>query len=220
MNDMRRTVDEFSNEAVNQLHEFEEFKYLYYASPPQIELLNNIASQFFSDLFSIFVDRIVLNVCRLTDPAKSCGQENLSIHTLHNRCSNHSAYPKDEAVQLVEQLEGLTSSVKDWRHKIAAHLDLSVATGCAKVKDFVPSDIEEFYKVLQRYLDLIYECLFQDVFPIQIVAQFGAADLVEALQQAYAFQRLLEKEPLHYSEVLLKSKFGQSTPDTVKQHEV
>jgi hypothetical protein len=220
MNDLRKTADEFSNEVVNQLHEFEEFKYLYYTSPSQIELLNNIASGFFSDLFSIFVDRIVLNTCKLTDPAKSCGQENLSIRALHNRCSNHSAYPKDEAVQLVEQLEGLASSLKDWRHKIAAHLDLSVATGRAKINDFVPSNIEEFYKVLQRYLNVLYESLFQDVFPIQTVAQFGAADLVEALQKAYAFQRLLEKEPLHYSELLLKSKYGQLTPDAVKQHGV
>lgn len=220
MNDLRKTADEFSNEAVNQLHEFEEFKYLYYTSPPQIELLNNISSHFFSDLFSIFVDRIILNVCKLTDPPKSCGQENLSIRTLHNRCSNHSAYPKDEAGQLVEQLEGLTSSVKDWRHKIGAHLDLSVATGRAKINDFVPSNIEEFYKILQRYLDLLYKSLFQDVFQIQTVAQFGAADLMEALQQAYAFQRLLEGEPLHYSEVLLKSKFGQLTPDILRQHEV
>ena len=122
--ELRQVVNAFSNEVVNQYHEFGEFKFLYYTSESQIELLNMVASQFFAELFYILLDRIVLNASKLTDPVKTFGHENLSVRTIHKRCSVCTDYPRADAENLVMRLEKITISVKNWRNKIAAHLDL------------------------------------------------------------------------------------------------
>lgn len=207
---LRQIADAFSNEVVNQYHEFEEFRFLYYSSSSQIELLNTIARGFFSDPFSILTDRIVLNISKITDPVKSCGRDNLSIRTLHSQCSQHLGYPRDEGDKLVERLETFRSSVEGWRNK-SVHFDLSVATRRTEIQDrLVPSIVVEFYSILQEYLNLVYHSLFNQPFPIQTVSQFGAADMVRALKQAYAFECLLEKEPERYSDEFLNSKFGSA----------
>ncbi len=209
--DIRKLVRAFADEAVYQVHEFNEFRTLYYSSEKRIDLLNVTAKNFFSDLFYLFLDRIVLNVSRLTDRQWAGRNERLSLEALHIRCSTHGDYPVEPAGALVAQMRAIGADLKRWRHKRAAHLDLRVALDLDEIgTEFVPSRIQEFYDLVQQYVTLVYEHLFHDVFELRTVAFYGAEDLIRALKDAHALRRVLKRDPLAYDRLLRDSGFADA----------
>ena len=78
---------EFRDEVVRQYHEFSEFSFLYYRSEACIHLLNAVAKHFFGELFYVMLDRLVLGVSKLTDPAGSGDCACLSFDYVHSKLS-------------------------------------------------------------------------------------------------------------------------------------
>jgi hypothetical protein len=116
MNDLKKAFDAFLAEFIGNQEEFRDFKSLYYESPKRINLLNEVSDQFFARLFWIYVDRIILNACKMTlDPKGSGDKENLSLEGLESLfSSNGISIPNCESAQLYKkQKKGQSESLKD-----------------------------------------------------------------------------------------------------------
>ena len=59
-----------------------QYRQLYARSPERIALLNQVAGHFFGVVQDTLFEDVLLHLARLTDPAKSVGNENLTLKRL------------------------------------------------------------------------------------------------------------------------------------------
>ncbi|MBX9694343.1 MAG: hypothetical protein K2Z81_18300 [Cyanobacteria bacterium] len=86
----RKAADALASIAVEHYHDFKQFVGIYYESPEQIAILNATAPGFFADLHRWLIDRIVLNVRKVLDPAQTMGKTNLTVPALHQISSRQN----------------------------------------------------------------------------------------------------------------------------------
>ena len=91
----------------------------------RIELLNEAAGQFFRITQDALWNDVILHICRLTDPPKSCGKSNLTICSLPDLISKKSL--KTEVSSKIEEVKEKTNFCRDWRNRALAHKDLRLA---------------------------------------------------------------------------------------------
>lgn len=93
--------------------------------PEQIAMLNNVASNFFYILRRLLFEDAMLNLCRLTDPAKTFGRhENLTIMNLSDAVSDSGLKASVDAA--ASQARTQCDFARQWRDKRLAHTDLHV----------------------------------------------------------------------------------------------
>ena len=101
-----------------------EYVSLFGSKPERITILNKAASNFFRLVQDVFWDDIILHIARLTDPPATGKNANLTILAL----------PSIAPEQIKHKLEDLAAALvlkvefcREWRNKLVAHKDLSVA---------------------------------------------------------------------------------------------
>lgn len=101
---------------------------LYETNKERIDLLNNVAPYFFHTVQNVFLTDIFMNICRLTDPAKTGKKENLTLDRLFQTIDKNK-YP-----DLVKSVEEKLDVVKEkcepfrkYRNRLLAHKDLPTA---------------------------------------------------------------------------------------------
>ena len=198
---------ELHRDAVIQVHEFAEFKKLFYGSEARLDLLNATATHFFGELYYVRLERLVLNVSRLTDPAGSGERQNFSVAYVHNQLIGDSRYPRTDAELLISLLTEVRTHVGTWRSKLIAHRDLEIALERKSAGEITAAQFEHFYDLLQRYLTLVYTALGLGPCDLDTPGMHGVDELVKALQNAAAFQELFDADPLTYSDQLRRSKY-------------
>lgn len=136
---------------------------LYETNKERIDLLNNVAPYFFHIVQNVFLTDIFMNICRLTDPAKTGKKENLTLDRLFQTIDKNK-YP-----DLVKSVEEKLDVVKEkcepfrkYRNRLLAHKDLPTAL---KVnRDPIPGinhkmiedallSIRELLNTIQLYFD-------------------------------------------------------------------
>ncbi len=112
---------------VAQLHlNWGEFVELFGSKPKRIDLLNQIAPQFFSTVQDVFWQATLLHIARLTDASEfGKGKLNLKIQNLPKLVSDHGT--NKVAAELVETALKETEFCRDWRNRYIAHRDLDLA---------------------------------------------------------------------------------------------
>lgn len=206
--DSRKVADEFARWAADQYHYFKEFLNLYDFSEKRRKLLDETAQGFFSDLFWMYIDRIIQNVSNLTDPPGTGKNPNFSIHSVHNYFKGCARYNAKNAEILVKNIEAKAKKVRTWRNKLGAHYDWHVAIGNKSVSDrFVRGDFDVLYDNLQKYVDLLFSSVFDTVYPIDTVSYYGTSELVRALQEAYALRDLKKGDIKTYHKLMSSSAF-------------
>lgn len=200
-------LKEFKHELVNQHHEFMEFKYLYYGSKIRIDLLNEIAKHFFRKLCFILLERLVLNVSKLTDPVGGGQRKNLSLDYVHELFSVDPRYPLQFAKNLIQEAKKARKHVALWRNKLISHKDLDTALGKKDAGELVPSEIGKFYDLMQNYIEAVNQAFGKGPYPINTVAHDGASDLVSAMKRAVAFDELFKRDPAVYDVALNRIRF-------------
>ena len=94
-----------------------------YSNPDNVDLLNRFSGHFFGVLQTIMWDDLLLCVTRLTDPARTGRNENLSIARLAYYCEDPELREKVE--EGIEQATGAARFARDWRNRRISHTDLS-----------------------------------------------------------------------------------------------
>jgi hypothetical protein len=201
-------LTELRDEVVRQYHCFSEFRFLYYRSEICVDLLNAVAKHFFGSLFYMMLEKLVLGVSKLTDPAGSGNRACLSFDYVHNELSHDNRYPADDVGELLTQIEAVRDHLSRWRSKLIAHKDVSVALGHVSLGEVIPARLEEFFEIAQKYLELVFEKFGLGQCPIAAPAIHGADELVKTLKYGMAFTELLEQEPQTYDGYLRASRFN------------
>lgn len=151
------------------------------------------------------LDRLVLGVSKLTDPAGSDSRINLSLGYVHDGLVHDARYPKAEAEKLIFEAMQVREHLEVWRSKCIAHNDVSVALGLCDAGEVIPEPIKEFYSVAERYLNLVHGKLGLGPCPIYTPGIHGADELVKALKSAMVFKQLFESDPETYIDHLQAS---------------
>jgi hypothetical protein len=94
-----------------------------------IEQLNRFAKRTLISMLPALVDSIYIRISRLTEPAKRCGHENLTLGSLVHLLKACGNEPKaNEANQQFQGLRTLTHNIREeHRNQKYAHVDFDVA---------------------------------------------------------------------------------------------
>jgi hypothetical protein len=206
-------VKAFCNTCVSLRSTWEHYRILFEGSDLKRELLQGVAATFFYDLHALLVRHLVLEICKITDPARTKGRDNLTIKFL----IQHSEFSSTPAT--LDRLKRLSGSIHAFRDKIVparnrliAHLDresvqLGQPLGGAPQDDWLQFwiDLQDFLNIMDKhYVDP------NGHFYLNGIAQLSDADmLVKALKDSTYFRTLLDgKETTRRaSDVAFGSKF-------------
>ncbi len=177
---------ELSTDLVNQWHDYLEFECLFYGTEARVALLNRVAKHFFGELFFAHLDRVVLAVSRLTDPAGSGNRQNLSIWAVHGHYASISSYPSESFGRVATAATIARSHTAKWRNKRIAHPDAKAVLNKTNLGEIRPAVLRDFYEQCGKYVSDLSEALGQGLFPVDTVSQHGAEDLVTWLKRAVA----------------------------------
>jgi hypothetical protein len=127
---------------------------LYASTPERIDLLNQSASSFFAIVQHLTIDDIIMRISRLLDPAKTSGQDNLTLDRLLKGLDPKPT-PAVEArlADIRAKLTDAWSNPKLHRHKRLAHNDLRTMTKVAPLPQLTLGDIDTTLGLLREFLD-------------------------------------------------------------------
>lgn len=160
---------------------FDEYSVLYQHSELRRSLLHAVAQQFFRDLNHILVEYILLNMCKLTDPPSSCGNDNLTFK------QSMEVVGPDVSKQLgldesSEKIHQIRPHVTPARNKIIAHADRNTLLSGETLGAF-PKDVgDAFWEGLERFVDAVHRHYFHEPFCLRPVKQHGARQLISHLK--------------------------------------
>ncbi len=117
---------ELWQEAVYLHSKWMEYVTLYGSKPERIPLLNKAAPTFFRMVQDVFWDDALLHIARLTDPpASGQNKTNLTLRNLPNLTGDVGL--RENLESLIKKLLAQSEFCRDWRNKLVAHRDLTLA---------------------------------------------------------------------------------------------
>ena|SRR5205809_463892 len=125
---------------ISRLHvKWEQYRSLYGHSAEPVDLLNEIAPNFFRTVQDVLLDEVLLHIARLIDSPESMGQKNLTLRRLPLLIRGKKF--RDE-VQSSWQYNENTSFARDRRNALLARYDLELALGTSarQLEAALPSD--------------------------------------------------------------------------------
>jgi len=207
----RKVADEFARWVTFQYHDFKEFQTLFGGPERQHELLEKTAIDFFEDLFWMYIERIIQNISKLTDPPQTRGFNNFSIRHIHDYFKECCSYrtKAGDAEKIIKDIEDKAKKLRPWRNKLINHYDFDYATDKKVVSEkFFPKDIEDLYISLKKYVELLFSSVFDEVkSSIDMVTFHGVDELIRALKEARALRVLRDHDINVYHNLMSNSEF-------------
>lgn len=101
------------------------YRQLFAGSPERIDMLNECASVFFLIIQDVLLDEVMLSLSKLTDPAKTGKNENMSLEQLQTLLEAYGdAIHASKSRLILDKLHDQCAPFRNWRDKQLAHLDL------------------------------------------------------------------------------------------------
>ena len=135
---------------------------LYAKSDRRIKLLNDSAGFFFRIVQDLLWEDVIISIARLTGPIRSMGKDNLTLRRLPGLVQDTALRLELQAA--VDQSVIAATFAKDWRNRLLAHRDLSLAIG---------SEAEPLALASRTIVREALSCM-QKVFDILHVRHFGS----------------------------------------------
>lgn len=136
---------------------WDEYVELFGKRPSRVKLLNEAAPIFFRIVEYSLRESIFVHITRLTDPPRSCGNDNLSIQRLTDLVDD---VIKEILIAKIKEAKEKSNFCRDWRNRRIAHKDLGLVLDIqaeplepasrAKVKDALQS-ISSVLNVISGY---------------------------------------------------------------------
>jgi hypothetical protein len=158
--------------------------------------MSRVANIFFGDLSSMLRENIILQVCKITDPAKDAyGNDNLTIDFLLQHFVGSNSEPSERSSLALEvepatmqRLTELNNKLQDFRRKILparnkliSHLDRETIRTGAPLGGVPDSEWNEFWSNLQDLVCIIYDKVVGERFYIN-TTRSDADGLLNSLQ--------------------------------------
>jgi hypothetical protein len=153
----KEDVDAFRDSCVLLRSQWKHFTTLFEGTELKRELLQTTAPTFFGDLNRLFIEHLVLRICRLTDNAQTMGRKNLTVKFLIAH-SDFSAAPEtfEKLKRISTNIDGFRELILPARNRFISHLDLEAVRlgnplGAASMDKW-----KQFWLDLQDFLDLMH----------------------------------------------------------------
>ncbi len=193
-------VESFADSCVLLRSQWAHFMTLFEGSDLKRELLYTTAPTFFADLNRLFVEHLVLHICRLTDEAQTMGRKNLTVKFLieHSDWSN--------APDTLAKLKPISDSIHRFRKRVLparkrfiAHLDLSAVRLDQPLGAASNDEWKQFWLDLQDFVQLMFRHHVDpnSLFHLNGIGGMSDADrLLTALRNAKLFDAVLNDQEI------------------------
>jgi hypothetical protein len=154
----KEDVEAFRDSCVLLRSQWEHFITLFEGTELKRELLQSTARTFFGDLHRLFVEHLVLHICRLTDSAQTMGRKNLTVKFL----IEHSDF--SSAPDILKKLKRISADIDAFRelilparNRFISHLDLEAVRLGDPLGAASTDKWKQFWADLQEFLDLMHQ---------------------------------------------------------------
>jgi len=196
----KEDVESFADSCVLLRSQWAHFMTLFEGSDLKRELLYTTAPTFFSDLNRLFIEHLVLHICRLTDEAQTMGRKNLTVKFLIEH-SDWSSTPDTLA-----KLKPISNSIHRFRKRVlparkwfVAHLDLSAVRLDQPLGAASNDEWKQFWLDLQDFVQLMFRHHVDpnSLFHLNGIGGMSDADrLLTALRNAKLFDAVLNDQEI------------------------
>ncbi len=196
----KEDVESFADSCVLLRSQWVHFMTLFEGSDLKRELLYTTAPTFFSDLNRLFIEHLVLHICRLTDEAQTMGRKNLTVKFL----VEHSDW--SSAPDTLAKLKPISDSIHRFRKRVLparkwfiAHLDLSAVRLDQPLGAASDDEWKQFWLDLQDFVQLMFRHHVDpnSLFHLNGIGGMSDADrLLTALRNAKLFDAVLNDQEI------------------------
>ena len=163
-------------------------------------LMHRIAPVFFGDLNQLLIEQLVLEVCRLTDPAVTKGRTNLTIDYVM-RESDFAGAPEDfdRLITLRDNIHQFRSKIIPARNRLIGHLDRDAVMAAQPLGPTSEAEWTQFWNDLEEFLNVVHKRYVDPSgsFMLNNVGMISDADsLVKALKESTYFHCALDDHAL------------------------
>ena len=151
------------------------------------------AGTLFGDLNRILIEYIILQACRITDPAKDIrGNDNLTIAFLLARYDLNADQAKKKRVSdLAASIDTFRKALLPARHKRIAHADRSAAHDVQSYGQATNAEWDKFWVELRELVSTIYQAVHGTPFDIDGGVMSDADGLLKVLKGEACLQKLI-----------------------------
>ncbi|MCP4614376.1 MAG: hypothetical protein GY845_37310 [Planctomycetes bacterium] len=159
------------------------------------------ASGFFKNMSDSMRLELLLEFAKVTDPAKSLGNDNLSVnHILENIQWPDTVKSKLSDYQ--QEIQSFRSYIKDARDKILSHIDVQTLLNKTVYAQFPLEEGERFIQNLKAFSTLAYETCFETPWNIILSFPGDVDDFCKILEEAEMFELLKKRDHKMYTELI------------------
>ena len=196
----KEDVEAFADSCVLLRSQWAHFMTLFEGSDLKRELLYTTAPTFFGDLNRLFIEHLVVHICRLTDEAQTMGRKNLTVKFL----VEHSDW--SSAPDTLAKLKPISDSIHRFRKRVLparkwfiAHLDLSAVRLDQPLGAASNDEWKQFWLDLQDFVQLMFRHHVDpnSLFHLNGIGGMSDADrLLTALKNAKLFDAVLNDQEI------------------------
>lgn len=203
-------VEQLKDDLIWAKHFYNQYQKLFGVGAKRIELLNEVAPGFFSDIQRLLWEQLIISLGRLTDPHEQGKHKNLSLRILTKLAQeNKWAFSEELDVKVEEACEA-AKTIRIWRMKIVAHRDLKTALAKGATLDSVNiAQVEKILSLAGNAINIVYHSFADTSWSWNLVSPHDADELVHYLKVATIYKdlELKSEEPIRYSEEWMTSRF-------------
>jgi HEPN superfamily AbiU2-like protein len=196
----KEDVQAFADSCVLLRSQWVHFTTLFEGSDLKRELLQTTAPTFFGDMNRLFVEHLVLHICRLTDEAQTMGRKNLTVKFL----MEHSDWSR--AGDTLAKLKPISDSIHAFRKRILparkwfiAHLDLLAVRLDQPLGAASDAEWKQFWLDIQDFLELMFRHHVDRNSHFYLNGMGGMSDadsLLTALRNAKLFEAVMSDQEI------------------------
>jgi hypothetical protein len=196
MTERRAVIEAFCEECVWARSIRTHYAALFEANEQRRELLSEVANIFFHDLNLVLIDYILLQQCKLTDPASS-GKDRSNLTTNYILKLDWSEDTRQVLNAKNSELMNFRARIVDARRKLIAHLDLGTRVQSIGLGEFSAAEEASFWSALQAFVDAAHSEAIGGPYEINATMVDGDVEsLIHSLKEAVDYNDLVESDPL------------------------
>ena len=196
-------IEEFCHQCYTLKALYNQYIFLYESDrKSRSDLLNKTARDFFNNLQDILIERIFLDICKITDPATSGKNSNLNSNLTIKYILKEIEQDTKKNLGLDElsnEIHKFREHVVEARNKIIAHSDFETIKSNKTLGTFTKSENDKFWENLLKFVNKISNHYFKSPVIIDNIVDgtFNAKDLILALKKAAYFDQHFENVPYY-----------------------
>ncbi len=158
--------------------------------------MSRVAPVFFGDINRMLREYIILQVCKITDPARDVRKND--NHTIAFLLQHYDFSTAPATKRRLGQLDALLQAFREKllpaRNKIIAHSDRNTILAGRALGGAPQSEWDEFWRHLQELVCIVHEKVVGTALHINRVAMLSDADgLLKALKHGACFDQLVDE---------------------------